>query len=835
MTPLPIDIVLPELRSVLRTQRNAVLSAEPGAGKTTRVPLALREEEWLGSKKIIMLEPRRLAAIRSAHYMAEQAGEKAGESIGYRIRGESAVSSKTTIEVVTEGILTRMIQDDMSLPGVGLIIFDEFHERSIHADLGLALALNVQEHLRNDLKILVMSATLDGAAVSSLLGNAPVISSAGRMFPVTTHYLDRERDRFPEPAAANAVVKALRENEGDILVFLPGQKEIHKTSALLEEKEISSSVVTHLLFGEMSFDRQKRALQPDPSGKRKVILSTNVAETSVTINGVAVVIDAGLSRISQFDPRRGMSGLVTVPVSRASADQRKGRAGRERPGVCYRLWTEAQHHQLPPFSSPEILITDLAPLALEFAMWGDGEGKELKFLDPPPNAHLRQARNLLRQLGALDAAGNLTPHGKKIASLPVHPRFGHMIVTAKEKFGPDGADTACTLAALLENRDIVRGKSDADIDLRSRFDAFKRGDVTDRNGAQRIADQAERLKKIVGIPAERDRKKSSHRSEILGTLLALAYPERIAKRKSGGKYQLSGNTIAVLPPQSGLFTEEYLAVGEADGAGGEVKIFLAEPVTEEELRSVFADLIETTDEITWNEKEKSVLGRKITRLGALELAEKIFTPTAEQSLPLILQYIRNNGLAVLPWDKETELFRQRSEWLRKRSLVTETVDLSDERLLSTLEVWLAPFLTNVTRAAHLSRLSMGEIIRSMFTHKQLQEIQRLAPTHHTVPTGSSIPIEYSGETPVLAVRLQEMFGETETPSVAGGKVKVLLHLLSPARRPLAVTQDLPSFWKNAYIQVRKDMRGDYPKHYWPDNPLEAEPTKRTKKFMEKKN
>jgi ATP-dependent helicase HrpB len=832
---LPIDDILPELRSIMRDHANAVLTAEPGAGKTTRVPIALLEEPWMKGNKVIMLEPRRLAALRSAEFMAEQRNESAGGTIGYRIRGDQKISSKTILEVVTEGILTRMIQEDASLQGIGMIIFDEFHERSIHADLGLALSLDIQQHLRSDLKILVMSATLDAAAVSALMDNAPVLTCRGRQYPVGMTYLPRQQREKIEQVSANAVVKALREQEGDILVFLPGQREIRMTETLLKQKELPLNTIIHLLYGESSPAAQRTALQPSRNGERKVILSTNIAETSVTIDGVRVVIDAGLMRTSQFDARRGMSGLTTIPVSNASAEQRKGRAGRQAPGHCYRLWSETEQLMLTPYSKPEILVTDLAPLALELALWGDGAGQSLKFLDPPPAAHLSQARELLQYLGALDQNKQLTAHGKAMGRLPVHPRYAHMLLKGNElKLG----GLACEIAALLDERDILRGTTGSDIDLSSRYIAFKERRIDDRNALQRISEQSDRLKRMVGIHDDSGRSarhpldRADHR---IGMLLALAYPERIAKRKFEGKYQLAGNSIASLPNGSGLFTEEYLAVGDVDGVGSDVKIFLAEPLTENEIRSVFGDQIVTRDAVEWDEKSESIVARTVSVFGSLELSEKAFVPPSDQTIPLMISVIRREGLSILPWTKETGSIIARSEWIRRNALSADWPDLSEETLLKELDLWLAPFLNGITRKSHLSRLSMGEIIHSLFTYQQQRELERLAPTHLSVPTGSQIAVEYSTDPPVLAVRLQEMFGETDTPTVGGGKIKVLLHLLSPARRPLAVTQDLPSFWKNAYVQVRKDMRGDYPKHYWPEDPIQAEPTRKTKRGMEGKH
>ncbi|MEW5797376.1 MAG: ATP-dependent helicase HrpB [Bacteroidota bacterium] len=829
MNSLPIDIVLPELLSALTNHQNVILSADPGAGKTTRVPIALMNEPWLKNQKIIMLEPRRLAAIRSAEYMAQQLNEKAGENVGYRIRGDLKVGKRTRIEVVTEGILTRMLQDDPSLPDVGIVIFDEFHERSINADLGLALTLDVQEQIRSDLRILVMSATLDGVAISALLDHAPVIKSEGRIYPVETIYLPLQKRGQIEPIVVSTILKALREQDGDILVFLPGQREIRKTESLLLKKELSPHIEIHLLYGEASAEKQRAVLQPAASGKRKVILSTNIAETSLTIEGVRIVIDSGLTRSASFDPRRGMSGLVTTAVSHAAADQRRGRAGRQQPGVCYRLWTQAEHSLLKRYSQPEILSADLSSFALELAQWGDLSGSRLKFLDSPPQKHLNHALSLLKDLNAINEQGKLTRHGAALTRFGIHPRLAHMLVRGNEL---GVGILACDVAAILEERDLLRGKSDSDIDLYSRYIEMKRGKSSDSFAVRRVREQSGRLMMMLNLqptPGFSDDQIQQH----LGKLLALAYPERIGKRKDqSGKYQLSGNTVGVLPKESALFKEEYLAVGEVDGAGSEVKIFLAAPIIRDDILELFADKIETTEEIFWDQKLESVVARRVSRLGSIELSHQSFEPSAEIVIPLICSAIRELGLQSLQWEKESESLRTRSEWLRAQKIVDENwVDLSDERLLSTLEEWLGPFLRGIKKRSQFSKLDMASILKALFTYDQLKKLDTLAPKHLTVPTGSHIPIDYSNPQPILAVRLQEMFGETDTPTVAEGKVKVLLHLLSPARRPLAVTQDLPSFWKNAYQQVRKDMRGEYPKHYWPENPLEAEPTKRTKKYM----
>ena len=802
---------------------NVVLSAEPGAGKTTKAPPSLLNEEWLSGKKILMLEPRRLATQRSASYMASQLKENVGETIGYTMRGDRKVGKNTKIEVVTEGILTRMLQETPDIPDIGIIIFDEFHERSIHADLGLAFTLDVQKHLRQDLRILVMSATLDGVAISLLLGDAPIIESEGRVFPIVTHYLKKTSELFIEQRVISVIVSALKESDGDILVFLPGQREIRRVETLLAEKHNLDDVVVHTLFGEAFPKHQQAALSPALNGRRKVILSTSIAETSLTIDGVRIVIDSGLSRIPMFDPKRGMSGLVTVPVSKASADQRRGRAGRQAPGVCYRLWTEEQHENLPNYLPPEILSADLAPVALELARWGSSDGKSLSFLDPPPEHHLKQARTLLEELGALDAKGSLTKHGKVMADLPVHPRLAHMLLKGKElQLGA----LACDVAALLEERDLLRGVSDTDIDLFSRWHTLRKGDGRDRFAKERAESQALRLRQMLRVTD------TNLKGDKLGLLLALAYPERVAKRREarGERYQLAGGTGAILPKSSMLAREEYLAIGDVDGVGNDVKVFLAAPITEKDIRMAFNEHLIESEEVFWDERQDMVVAQKVTRLEALELSKSHYTASGELVSKAMIEGIALLGLDVLPWTKDAKSLIERCEWLVKIGVIGDDFPgTSEKNLIATLSEWLSPYLSGITRRTQLERLDMNAIIRGMFSYKQLQEIDALAPAHIVVPTGSHIPLDYSvGEQPVLAVRLQEMFGETQTPTVAGGKVKVMLHLLSPAHRPLAVTQDLPSFWKNAYPDVRKDMRGRYPRHYWPDNPLEAEPTRRAK-------
>jgi ATP-dependent helicase HrpB len=822
MPQLPIESALPDLLRTILKNPAVLLSAPPGAGKTTRVPLALAGEEWLRGRKLILLEPRRLAARRAAEYMSSQLRESVGQTVGYRIRGDSRISAATRIEVVTEGILTRIIQEDPSLPNVGCIVFDEFHERSIHADLGLALSLDVQEHLREDLRILIMSATLDGVRLSAILHDAPLVQSAGRAFPVVTKYLPEPVSGQIEKAVAGTILRALDAHEGDILAFLPGQREIRRVSSLLEERSLPETIHVHHLFGEAGYRHQQAAITPVAAPDRKVILSTSIAETSLTIDGVRVVVDSGLARSARFDPRRGMTGLVTLPVSRAAADQRQGRAGRQAPGVCFRLWTEPQHAGLQSYPQPEILTTDLAPLALELSRWGSPDGGSLRFIDRPPSAHLEQARALLISLGAVDNAGKITPHGKALASLPTHPRLAHMMIRAKE-LGHGGM--ACDVAALLEERDILTTRTKDEVDFSSRWHAFHTGSGADRTTRERVRAQSRRFREALRA---RDQVEDEG---FLGIFLALAYPERIGKQREGtpDRLQLSGGTGAVLPPGSLLSREKFLAIAEVDGIGNEVRVFLAAPVRENELMSVFGDQIREEDEVFWSAEKESVVARKVQRLGALVISEGSERADGEKANRAMVEGIRQMGLDVLPWSRESSGIRVRSEWLRVRGIAPAGwPDTSAEGLTHALEAWLAPSLRGILQRTQLKNLDLVAALRRLFTSGQWADLDRLAPSHIGLPSGSRIALQYeSQETPVLAVKLQELFGQTETPRIGGMRIPVVIHLLSPAGRPVSVTQDLKSFWRSTYPEIRTQLRARYPKHYWPEDPLQAKPTSRT--------
>ncbi|HET8656896.1 MAG TPA: ATP-dependent helicase HrpB [Longimicrobiaceae bacterium] len=826
MTGLTIESVLPALRHALR-RGAAVLQAPPGAGKTTRVPLALLEAPWLSGGRIVMLEPRRLAARAAARRMAALLGEAVGETVGYRMRLDSRVGPRTRVEVVTEGVLTRMLQDDPALEGVGLVVFDEFHERSLHADLGLALCLQARSLLRPELRVLVMSATLDGAPVAEVLGGAPVVTSEGRSFPVATRYLARPLEGRLEPAVAAAARRALEaEPEGDVLVFLPGAGEIRRVEALLEEAGLPRRVRVRPLHGSLPQEMQDRAIEPAPPGERKVVLATSIAETSLTIEGVRTVVDCGRMRVPRFSPRTGMTRLETLTVSRAAADQRRGRAGRLGPGTCYRLWTEAEQHALVPHSLPEILAADLAPLALDLAAWGVSDPGELQWLDPPPAAALAQARELLTELGALDEV-RITPHGRHMAALGLHPRLAHMLLRGEE-LGLAGL--ACELAALLSERDIFRAPADSpNADIRLRVEALRSGRaaglVVDRGALDRVRREAGRLRR-------RLRARDTVDVEQAGLLLALAYPDRIAQRRGGdaGRFLLRNGRGAVLEVSRPLAREPYLAAAELDGQGRESRIFLAAPLSLDEIERHFGGQFRTETLVAWDETTGSVRARRSECLGALVLREShVAEPDPADVAAALLRSIAAEGLDSLPWTAPARQLQQRVLFLR--SLEPEHwPDLSDRALAAALAEWLEPHLRGVRRREDLRRIDLTAILSGLVPPRQRPSLDELAPSHLVVPSGSRLPIDYSDpDAPALAVRIQELFGLAETPRIGRGRVPLTLHLLSPAHRPVQVTRDLASFWAATYFDVRKDLRGRYPKHPWPDDPLRAEPTRRAKR------
>jgi ATP-dependent helicase HrpB len=803
---LPVDAVIPRLSAELAKAAAAILVAEPGAGKTTRVPLKLLDAPWLRGQKIVMLEPRRLAARAAARHMAETLGCELGGTVGYTVRHDRKVSARTRIEVVTEGVLTRRLQADPELRGVGLVIFDEFHERTLDADLGLALTLDAQRGLRNDLKILVMSATLNAARISTHLGHAPVIDAPGRVFPVETHYLDKAQRQTISTDAARAVVRALGETHQSILVFLPGEVEIRRTEETLNAAPLPKDVLVHPLYGAMAFADQDAAIKPAPAGWRKIVLATTIAETSLTIDGIGAVIDAGFKRVPRFDPARGMTALQTVRVSLAAANQRRGRAGRLGPGVCYRLWPEAETRALAPHDQPEILEADLAPLVLELAAWGVADAASLVWLDPPPHAAFAQAQDLLRRLQAIDLSGRITSVGKSMVRLPLHPRLAHMVVQG-------GTPLAADLAAFLSERDGLGRAAGADIATRLKQ---VRGQSRDR-----IRAASKQITQILGA-------KGKAPDLSIGVLIALAWPDRIAQRRGGDRrYRLSGGGGAILPEHDGLAIHDWLAIATTDGASGDQRIFLASPLSLAEIEKYFTDQIEIHDGVFWDDRTKAVIASRRRCLGTLVLEEKSTTNADPEAMAAaMIQGIAEMGMTALPWSDDAKSLRARVLFLRRLFSDDGWPDLTDETLLATLGQWLMPNLAGISRKAHLERLDMQAILQSMIPQDLLRRIDKLAPARIEVPSGADVRIDYATEgDPVLRVRLQEMFGLARTPSIANGRAYLRIELLSPAGRPLAVTQSLETFWTNGYPSVRSDMRGRYPKHSWPEDPLNSSPVK----------
>jgi ATP-dependent helicase HrpB len=834
---LPIDDVIPALREALRTVGRAVLVAPPGAGKTTRVPLALMDEPWC-TGRLLVLEPRRLAARAAAHHMARLLGEDVGGTVGYRVRLESRVSSRTRVEVVTEGVLTRMLRDDAMLDGVAAVLFDEFHERNLHADLGLALTLHARALVRDDLRLAVMSATIDAGPIAALLGDAPVIRSEGRLHPVTTRYRPARDGERIEGAAAAAVRAALAADEGDVLVFLPGQGEIARAAALLDALDPTVDVIP--LYGAMPLEAQDRAIRPSAPGRRKVVLATAIAETSLTIEGVRVVIDSGLSRVPRFDARSGMARLVTTRVSRASADQRRGRAGRVAPGTCVRLWAEGDDAQLLAQRTPEILEADLAPLALELAAAGIEDAGSLRWLDAPPEGALQQAQGLLRDLDALDDGGRITAHGRRIAALGAHPRLAHLVARGHEL--GHGA-LACDVAALLGERDIFDRESAAgDADLADRVRAlrdpdFARARRTDRARAQRVRQEADALGRGLGLSrgdgqdGSRARPWTDAMTDAVGLLVAFAYPDRLSRQRIGepGRYLLrNGRGAAFAVPQT-LGAAEWLAVADVDGDPRESRIWMAAAVTAADVTTHF--MPHAVDEIVrhWDGARRVLRLSRVTRLGAISLRERhLDAPSADEAAAALAAVVRDEGLAVLRWDERAARLRERLSFAR--GCDPEFPDVSDASLHATLDDWLLPALQANGRLDALARVDVADALISRLPWKLRERLDTLAPTHCVVPSGSRLPIDYAdAAAPALAVRLQELFGLADTPRIGGGRVPLTLHLLSPAHRPVQVTRDLAGFWARSYFDVRKDLRGRYPKHHWPENPLEAAPTARAKR------
>lgn len=838
MISLPIDAVLPALREALQTRDEAVLEAPPGAGKTTRVPLALLNEPWLAGQTILMLEPRRLAARAAAERLASELGEKVGETVGYRIRLDSKVGPNTRIEVVTEGILTRRLQADPALDGVGLLIFDEFHERSLDADLALALSLNGRELLRDDppLKILLMSATLEGERLSRLLDDAPVVSSEGRMHPVDIRWgRPFQPGEFIEPRVVDNVLLALAEQPGSVLVFLPGQAEIRRVHQSLQDAlGERPEVLLCPLHGELDLNAQRAAIDPPPSGQRKVVLATNIAETSLTIDGVRVVIDAGLARVPRFDPGSGMTRLDTQRISRASATQRAGRAGRLEPGVCYRLWSEAQHEQLAAHGSAEILQADLAGLALQLARWGVTP-EQLRWLDQPPAAAFSQAKDLLARLGAFrpGSRDNLSDHGQAMAELPAHPRIAHLLLRGQDL---GLATMACDVAALLGERDIQRGGG---ADLHGRLALVSGENKAGRGGqggVQRARQLARQYRGLLRGKAGAAVADPDH-PRWLGALLALAYPDRVAqqRREGGAEYRLANGRAALFVEVDALMKCPWLVIADLGSRQGqrEERIYLAAEFDPALLDDVLAEQVERVDILDWDEREQVLRAERQTKVGELVLGREPLPGLDDDArAKALLGLVRRKGLNLLTWTPELRQWQARVALLRQLDLdkegQSEWPDLGDDALLATLEDWLQPYLGKVSRLSHFAALDLSSILRNLLPWPLPQRLDEWAPAHLAVPSGSNIRLDYSENPPILAVRLQELFGLADTPCIAQGRQQVMLHLLSPARRPVQVTQDLASFWRTTYAEVKKDLKGRYPKHYWPDDPLVAEATARAK-------
>ena len=821
---LPIDEVLPELRSALRRTNAVVLQAAPGAGKTTRVPLALLDEPWLQGSRILMLEPRRLATRAAARRMAATLRETVGATVGFRVRGETRVSAATRIEVVTEGILTRMLLDDPALESIGVVLFDEFHERSINADLGLALTLQTQSLLRPDLRIIVMSATLDGGAVALMLGGAPVVTSIGRSHPVVVRHRPCRPDVRLETCVADTIRFALAEDVGGVLAFLPGAGEIRRCLSALERSALGGNVRVLPLYGDLSVQLQDAAISPAPPGVRKVVLATSIAETSLTIEDVRVVVDSGVSRVSRFSPRTGMTRLETVRASRSSAEQRAGRAGRTAPGVCYRLWSEFEAGHLPAQTRPEILDTDLAPLALDLAAAGIRDAADLRWLDAPPAAALSQARALLRGLGAITDDDRITPLGRSMSRLGLHPRLSHMTLVAAERAA--GA-TACVVAALLEERDIMRrDAATRDPDLRTRvalvLDRVSSPDV-DRDVLHRVRDQARRWRELLHVSSNEPADDA-----LTGFVLALAYPERVAHRRAGGggRFLMRNGSGAVLDDIGSLAGSEFVVVGDLDGKAPHARIYLAAPIDRADVESLFAADIAVREVVEWDAAAGVITAVRQRRLDAILLQEApLSNPDPELVMTVMTDAIVRDDGVKLPWSAGARGLLERIAFARVRDATWP--DVNESALLLSAHEWLRPHLADMRRRADVEQMDLVAAVQELLSWEQRRDLELIAPTHFVVPTGSRMRIDYAvPQAPAISVRIQELFGLADTPRV--GAVPLTLHLLSPANRPVQVTRDLPGFWRSSYFEVRKDLRGRYPKHEWPEDPLGATPTRRAK-------
>jgi ATP-dependent helicase HrpB len=818
---LPIEPLLPDIRATLAAGSRLVLVAPPGAGKTTRVPLSLLGQPWLTGQRLVMLEPRRLAARTAARRMAAQLGERVGQTVGYRVKGDTVVGRATRLEVVTEGVLIRMLQHDPFLEGIGGVLFDEFHERSLNADLGLALTLHAQRLVREDLRIVVMSATLDGAAVAERLG-APLLESAGRAFPVDTLHRARRDREWIEDGVARVVAEAVRDHEGDVLAFLPGAAEIRRTAARLGSV-LSADVELHPLYGDLPPAAQDAALLPSAQGRRKVVLATNIAETSLTIEGVRIVVDSGLARAPRFSPRTGMSRLETVRISRASADQRRGRAGRTAPGVCFRLWEASDELQLAARDTPEILSADLSALALELAVAGIADPTELMWIDAPPAGALAQGRALLGELDALDADGAITAHGRIIADLGAHPRLAHLAVCARDV--GEGA-LAADVLAVLESRDLLRAMpgTSGDADLRTRLEVLRgaappAGMQSDAEAVRRVRYEAAQWRSRLQVPeGPRD-------VHAVGELLAQAFPDRIARRRrdASGRYVLTNGTGAHFTAAQPLGEHEWLVVVETDGRVPEAAIYTAAPVTLDDLRRARGPHFITHDVVEWDERAERIVAVRRESLGAITVHEAdLRTVDDAQVTAALLRWIARRGVGVLPWSEAAVHLRARLAFAHTHEAAWPAVD--DVALCAALSQWLAPHLAGIRSVKQLQSVALTEALRSLLDWSQRAALDTAVPSHLEVPSGSRLRVDYTDpHMPSLAVRLQEVFGLAATPTVLGGRVPITLELLSPAHRPVQVTRDLAAFWRGSYAEVRKEMRGRYPKHDWPEDPAAAAP------------
>ncbi|MEJ8307225.1 ATP-dependent helicase HrpB [Saccharibacillus sacchari] len=825
---LPVDSALPELRRSLTENRPTILIAQPGAGKTTRVPPALLHEPWLEGRKILMLEPRRLAAVSAADYIAESLGGKTGETVGYRIALDSKSGSRTRIEVVTEGILTRMLQADPSLEDVGLVIFDEFHERNLQADLGLALALQSRAVLRDDLRILVMSATIDPEPLSNVLGGADVIRSEGRVYPVETVHLGGTRELPLERRVAQAVRRAWDESEGGILVFLPGVREISRAKEELIRGGGMAGAEILALHGGLGREEQRRAVRASADGKRKIVLSTTLAESSITVEGVTAVVDSGLMRTQAFSPRTGMSRLVTLTESLESADQRRGRAGRTAPGICYRLWSREEESGMPASRVPEMLQSDLAPLALELAAWGVRDPRELDWIDAPPEAGYAEAQTLLRRLHALGEDGSITGEGRAMSDLGVHPRLARMIRRAAD-LDPGLHGLACDLAALLQEQASssapVGGTATDTVSLLPRLEAlfaasYKRTTGVRSTPEDRATQRADRLRRIAGVTESF--RGEPHRA---GLLLAYAFPDRVGRRRGAGRFLLSGGRGVYIPERELLSREEYVVAADIDDQGSEGRIWLAAPIEADDLNLFAAEEGVEETRVEWDSDRAAVSALRIRRIGAVILqSAQASSPDPEAVGEALLTGIRATDGRILPWSKEARELQNRMTFMHLADSEFPAAD--DATLLAELEEWLLPYASGIRNEAQLKRLNLSQLLEQRLAWEQRRTLDAEAPTRLSVPSGSRIAVDYSDpERPFMAVKLQEMFGQTETPRIGRGRVPITLQLLSPARRPVQITSDLANFWTETYFEVKKDLKGRYPKHYWPDDPNGAEATR----------